>query len=288
MDAQVGQLLDALDRLGLSANTAVVFTSDHGYHLADHGLWHKMSLFERSARVPLIIAAPGRRGNGRAAPGLVELVDLYPTLASLAGLHAPDYLDGTSLLPLLDDPTASVKDAAFTQLSRRGYSAYSVRTSRWRYVEWAAGQSGAQLYDMEQDPGETTNLAQDARHASIVGELKERLQQYRNKSRPAASARSSPGLVGTWTRGPDSPLRLRFAADGRWAVLVAGTMVHQGPYTTPGGQLSLREDEGDCAATGLYSFKAKDDDTLLLDVVKDDDCPGRGRSVAATYARVKE
>lgn len=287
MDAQVGHLLDALDRLGLSANTAVVFTSDHGYHLADHGLWHKMSLFERSARVPLIVAAPGRRGNGRAAAGIVELVDLYPTLASLAGLHAPDYLDGTSLLPMLDDPTASVKDAAFTQLFRRGYSAYSVRTARWRYVEWAEGNSGVQLYDMEQDPGETTNLAQDARHASTLAELKNRLQQYRGKNRPAAtSERPASGLIGTWT-SPDSPPRLRFAADGRWAVTVLGTILHQGPYTTLDGQLTLREEEGKCAATGLYNFNLKDD-TLVLDLVKDDDCPGRGRSVPATYTRVKK
>jgi iduronate 2-sulfatase len=287
MDAQVGHLLDALDRLGLSANTAVVFTSDHGYHLADHGLWHKMSLFERSARVPLIVAAPGWRGNGRAAAGLVELVDLYPTLASLAGLQAPDYLDGKSLVPMLDDPTASVKDAAFTQLARRGYTAYSVRTARWRYVEWDEGRSGVQLYDMEQDPGETTNLARDASQASTLAELKTRLQQYRGRNRPAASERPPTGLVGTWTKGPDSLLRLRFAAPGRWAVLTTGTILHQGPYTTRDGQLTLGEDEGSCVATGLYGFNLKDD-TLVLDLAKDDDCPARGRSLAGTYVRVEK
>lgn len=140
-----------------------VFTSDHGYHLADHGLWQKMSLFEQSARVPLIIA------------GLAELVDPYPTLAGMAGVTAPGAVDGISLAPMLDDPEATVKDAAFTQ-ARDGYA---VRTTRWRYIEWAAGERGAQLYDMEHDPAETTNLAQDARHAATVADLRARLAAYR-------------------------------------------------------------------------------------------------------------
>ena len=175
MDAQVGHVLDALDRLGLSDNTVVVFTSDHGYHLADHGLWQKMSLFEKSARVPLIIAAPGAKARGRAARGLAELVDLYPTLASLAGLTAPGPVDGVSLAPMLDDPAATVKDAAFTQ-ARDGYA---VRTDRWRYIEWAAGEQGTQLYDMERDPAETASLAQDPRHAATVADLRARLAAYR-------------------------------------------------------------------------------------------------------------
>lgn len=175
MDAQAGVVLDALERLGLSKNTVVVFTTDHGYHLADHGLWQKMSLFERSTRVPLIIAAPGAKANGRLARGVVELVDLYPTLAELAGLKAPDYVDGVSLGPILDAPERSVKEAAFSQ-ARDGYAG---RTARWRYIEWAEGAKGAQLYDMDSDPGETSNLAQDARHAATVAELKGLLQKYR-------------------------------------------------------------------------------------------------------------
>jgi iduronate 2-sulfatase len=175
MDAQVGHVLDALDRLGLSDNTIVVFTSDHGYHLGDHGLWQKMSLFERSARVPLIIAAPGTKARGVATRGLAELVDLYPTLAELAGVQPKATLDGVSLVPLLNDPAGTVKDAAFTQ-ARNGYS---VRTSRWRYIEWQAGEQGTQLYDMDKDPAETTNLAQDAAHAATVSDLKARLGAYR-------------------------------------------------------------------------------------------------------------
>jgi iduronate 2-sulfatase len=174
MDAQVGHVLDALDRLGLSDSTIVVFTSDHGYHLGDHGLWQKMSVFERSARVPLIIAAP-RAARGVAARGLAELVDLYPTLADLTGLKPEGPLDGVSLAPMLQNPAATVKDAAFTQV-RDGYS---IRTDRWRYVEWEGGQQGAQLYDMDKDPGETTNLANDAQHAVSVNDLRARLAAYR-------------------------------------------------------------------------------------------------------------
>ena len=175
MDAQVGHVLDALDRLGLANNTIVVFTSDHGYHLADHGLWQKMSLFERSARVPLIIAAPGAKARGVAARGLAELVDLYPTLADLAGLKPNGPIDGVSLAPMLQDAASTVKDAAFTQ-ARNGYA---VRTERWRYIEWDGGKQGAQLYDMNSDPGETTNLAADVRHAATVNGLRGRLAAYR-------------------------------------------------------------------------------------------------------------
>ncbi|MBI1872561.1 MAG: sulfatase [Acidobacteria bacterium] len=175
MDAQIGRVLDALDRLSLADSTIVVFTSDHGYHLGDHGLWQKMSAFERSARVPLIIAAPGAKARGAAARGLAELVDLYPTLADLTGLKSKAPLDGVSLAPMLQNPATMVKDAAFTQV-RNGYA---VRTDRWRYVEWEAGQLGAQLYDMVNDPAETTNLATDPRHAATVRDLRARLAAYR-------------------------------------------------------------------------------------------------------------
>jgi iduronate 2-sulfatase len=175
MDAQAGVVLDALERLGMTEQTVVVFTSDHGYHLADHGLWQKMSLFERSARVPLIIALPDAKANGQVARGLVELVDLYPTLAELSGLQAPGYLDGVSVRPMLDDASQTVREAAFTK-ARDGYA---VRNERWRYIEWAEGAEGTQLYDMERDPNETTNLVEDPEHADTVAELQALLKTYR-------------------------------------------------------------------------------------------------------------
>jgi choline-sulfatase len=178
MDAQVGRVLDALDRLGLADRTIVVFTSDHGYHLYDHGLWQKQSLFERSARVPLIVAAPGKAGNGRKTRALAELVDLYPTLADLAGLPAPAYLEGASLAPVLAEPARTVKDAAFTQVRRGESNGYSVRTDRWRYTAWDEGRQGEQLYDMAADPGETTNLASDPQWATTIAQLKRRMSDY--------------------------------------------------------------------------------------------------------------
>lgn len=178
MDAQMGRILDALERLGLADKTIVVMTSDHGYHMYEHGLWQKMSLFENSARVPLIVAAPGAKANGRATQSLAELVDLYPTLADLCGLKAPVYLDGDSLRPVLDDPTVQIKDAAFTQVERGKVASYSIRTPRWRYTAWDDGKQGEQLFDMEADPGETKNLTLDPQHAQTVADLAQRLRAY--------------------------------------------------------------------------------------------------------------
>jgi choline-sulfatase len=191
MDAQVGRVLDALDRLGLADRTIVVFTSDHGYHLYDHGLWQKQSLFERSARVPLIVAAPGKAGNGRKTRALAELVDLYPTLAELSGLPAPNYLEGVSLAPVLAEPARTVKDAAFTQVRRGELNGYSIRTDRWRYTAWDEGRQGEQLYDMAADPGETTNLASDPRWAATVAELRQRLRDY---AKPPRATTAPPAL----------------------------------------------------------------------------------------------
>jgi uncharacterized sulfatase len=186
MDAQVGVLLDALDRLGLADNTIIVFISDHGYHLGEHGgLWHKMTLFEEAARLPMIVAAPGKSA-GRAAPGLVELIDLYPTLTELCGLKAPAGLDGASFVPLLADPERAGKRAVYTELSRGGTAATSklspdlmgrsVRTARWRYTEWDNGKQGLELYDHDGDPREYRNLSQEPAYADVVREHRELLR----------------------------------------------------------------------------------------------------------------
>ncbi len=178
MDAQVGLVLDGLDRLGLTDKTLIVFSSDHGYHLSDHGLWQKMSLFERSSRVPLIIAGPGIKAAGKKSASLAELVDIYPTLADLAGLPAPEYLEGKSLKPVLNDPNATVKTAAFTQVRRGEFDGYAVRTDRYRYITWEQGRRGEQLFDLQEDSRETKNLAQDPAHATTVADLKQRIVEY--------------------------------------------------------------------------------------------------------------
>lgn len=190
MDAQLGRVLDALDRLKLADNTIVVLTSDHGYHMYEHGLWQKMSLFENSAHVPLIVSLPRAAGQGKTTAGLAELVDIYPTLADLCGLPMPDYLDGTSLRPALDElsqavngPSQAVKEAAFTQVRRGDFDGYSIRTSRWRYTLWDEGRKGEQLYDMQSDVGEMTNLAAEPAHGETVATLKAQLQSYSKSGR---------------------------------------------------------------------------------------------------------
>ena len=173
LDAQVGEILDALDESGHSDDTVIVFTSDHGFHIGEHSLWGKTSNFELDARVPLIIASPKHAAShGKKTDALAELVDLYPSLADLAGIDgdAPKRLEGTSLVPVLADSTASVKDAAFTQHQSPFYGprskwiawGYSVRTQRWRYTEWRNIKTGRvmdrELYDHDADPWETRNV----------------------------------------------------------------------------------------------------------------------------------
>ncbi len=162
VDAQLGRVLDALDRLKLADNTIVVFWSDHGYHLGEHGLWMKQSLFEESARTPLIFAGPGIGKGVSSRP--VELLDMYPTLADLAGLKPPADLQGASLRPLLKNPKAAWKRAAYTE-TRGGHS---VRTERYRYTEWPGHR---ELYDHQTDPREEKNLADDPKQTKTVAEL---------------------------------------------------------------------------------------------------------------------
>ncbi len=179
MDAQVGLVLDALDRLKLAGKTIVVFHSDHGYHLGEKGLWQKLSIFERSARVPLVIALPDKKSGGQSCGRTVELVDLHKTLTDLCGIAAGAKTEGESLKPLIENPSAEWKHAAYSQVSRGGKNATkgslmgrSVRTERWRYTEWDEGRAGVELYDHAADPEEMKNLASDPQHASALAELK--------------------------------------------------------------------------------------------------------------------
>jgi len=190
MDAQVGKLLDTLDRLKLTDKTVVVFHSDHGYHLGEKHLWMKMSIFEESARVPLIIAVPGNRANGKTCLKPVELVSLHKTLADVCGIAADAKTEGHSLRPLIENPKARWDHAAFSQVTRGGNAGTlatpdakkkksggqimgrSVRTERYRYTEWDEGRAGVELYDHDSDPGEYKNLANDPKHKKTVAELK--------------------------------------------------------------------------------------------------------------------
>ncbi len=185
LDAQVGRLLDVLDRLGLAENTLVVFMSDHGYHLGEGGQWMKQTLFERSARAPFILAGPGVTAKGRASSRVVEFLDLYPTLAELTGVAPPRELAGRSLAPLLRNPAAEWTHPALTQVLRgtgeAAFMGYSVRTDRWRYIEWGDGAKGAELYDEAGDPNELKNLAASPDHQKTVEEMHRLIRSMRGK-----------------------------------------------------------------------------------------------------------
>lgn len=192
VDAQVGRVLAALDRLKLRENTIIVFWSDHGYHQGEHGLWKKQSTFEESARAPFIMAGAGVKSAGKPCERPVEFVDIYPTLADLCGLSADKGLEGVSLRPLLDNPAAKWDRPAYTQVMRGGTPGHSVRTQRWRYVEWDNGKQGRQLYDHERDPRELTNLADDPAHAATVKEM----QALIRKNWPAGAYSNQQGQGG--------------------------------------------------------------------------------------------
>jgi iduronate 2-sulfatase len=176
MDWNAGRVLDALDRLGLRETTIVALWGDHGYHLGEMGKWSKHgSLFDIGTRVPLIIAAPGRKGAGRSSPRIVQTLDIYPTLAALCGLTPPAALDGHDLRPLLDDPSARWEHPAFSFAGAAQAPHRTIRTERWRYIEWTGPDGGPALIDEQADPHERTNLAAKPEHAATVAELKQRL-----------------------------------------------------------------------------------------------------------------
>ena len=179
MDAQVGRVLDALEELGLADNTIVVFTSDHGYLLGHHHKFQKQHLFEESTRVPFIVSVPWmKKQRGKTTKHITELIDLYPTLANLSGLKAPKNLHGTSMVPLLKNPSSNdwKKDLAFTISRSRGES---IRTHNWRFTHWGFGAGGMELYDLRKDPGEFTNLAAKHKFSVQLNKLKKQLEAKR-------------------------------------------------------------------------------------------------------------
>ena len=176
-DANVGKLLEELDRLKLMENTIIVLWGDHGWKLGEHNAWCKHSNFENDANAPLIIRAPGQKSPGGKTKALVEFVDIYPTLCDLAGLSKPKHLEGHSAAPLLDDPEKPWKTAAFNQYPRRNIMGYSMKTDRYRFTAWKNKNTGkvvaTELYDHETDPAENENIAGDK--PELVAKLQKQL-----------------------------------------------------------------------------------------------------------------
>ncbi len=259
-DAQIGKLLDALDRLGLAESTIVVLWSDHGWHLGDHGLWAKMTNFEQANRIPLIISAPGVTTPGTKTKALAESIDIYPTLVELAGLPAPatPRLEGTSLVPILKHPAASVKEEVLHVIPRQGLIGRALRTPTHRLVEWKkpgdpSSTAAIELYDYVKDPEETKNHAKD--QPELVAALREKLAAYpepkpqiADPSRPAFSNRTRFELkAGDRLQRHEAPnianrpftVTTRFdAADGDGVILAQGgtafgysLSIHQGKLT---------------------------------------------------------
>jgi uncharacterized sulfatase len=188
MDEKLGQVLDTLERLGLRDNTVIVLWGDHGWHLGEKGMWAKGTLFDISARVPLVIADPRKATAGQGCPRTVEFVDIYPTLVELCGLAEPPGLEGKSLVPLLDNPGSPWDKPAYTLVAREDWLGRSVRTERWCYTEWDFGRRGAELYDLAADPRESRNLAADPELEPVIAELKNLL----HNSPVAAGVRLGP------------------------------------------------------------------------------------------------
>jgi arylsulfatase A-like enzyme len=185
MDAQVGRVLAELDRLGMRDNTIIVLWGDHGWKLGEHDCWTKHSNVENDTRVPLIVSFPGMDHAGKRTDALVEFVDIYPTLAELAGLRPPENLEGASFKPVLDDPGKPGKSAVFSQYPRESggkkLMGCSMRTDRYRLTRWVhrddpSKVDAVELYDHRSDPQENRNIAADPNNKALVGDLTARWQ----------------------------------------------------------------------------------------------------------------
>ncbi len=173
MDKQVGKILRTLKNEGLEDNTIVIFTSDHGFHLGEHDFWMKVSLHEESVRVPMIIKVPGRQP--KVSDSFVELIDLYPTVADLAGIQSSKHLQGKSLVKTFEDHNHKVRDMAFS-VSQGGKS-FLLRNEKWAFIAYNEDMSeGVELYDMNKDPQQFNNIALDKSYAEVVTAFKKRLK----------------------------------------------------------------------------------------------------------------
>jgi arylsulfatase A-like enzyme len=198
MDQQVGRLLDALDRLGLREQTIVVFVSDHGYNLGEHDCWSKVSLWEGSVRIPLIISHPGSADTkGSTCASITELIDLYPTLSELCGLKEgqPSILQGRSLAAYVKGVTPQTDKTLAYTISYKGGAA-SIRTKRWRYTRWGEEirDGNEELYDHLRDPEEHHNLAYDPVLKKVRAELRTQFEEARNRARSGGAVTYSGSL----------------------------------------------------------------------------------------------
>ena len=178
---QIGRVIEELDALELRDNTIIVLWGDHGWKLGEHNAWAKHSNVENDTRVPLLISAPGMKASGKQSDALVELVDLYPTLAELTQLPLPPHLEGSSFKPLLDEPDQPWKTATFSQYPRRlgktKLMGYSMRTNRYRFTRWVdlrdhSKVDAEELYDHQTDPQENINISGDPANAELIGTLR--------------------------------------------------------------------------------------------------------------------
>ena len=206
VDAQIGRLLDALDEEGLAKNTIVVLWSDHGWKLGEHRGWGKMTNYEIDARVPLIISAPGMKTAGKKTDQLAELLDLYPTLCDLAGIEKPDFLDGSSLIPVLNDPSAKVHVGAVNQYYRKfeehEYMGYSIRTDDYRLIEWRDFTTGEvtarELYDHRSENSEEENIIDDVDDAVVARLTEELLKSHPRRGLVMTQAIHTDPTAGRW------------------------------------------------------------------------------------------
>jgi len=194
-DAQVGRLLNALDKEGLADNTVIVLWGDHGWQLGDHGLWHKHTNFELATHAPLLLSVPQQKTAGQKCDAIVEFVDIYPTLADVCGLPVPAGLDGVSLKKYVENPQAPGSKVAVSQYPRGGAQTgnrpvmgYSMRDEQWRLTLWSDRRNGeivaTELYDEKNDPAETVNVSGKTENKEVV----ERLSKHCPPFAPMAPA----------------------------------------------------------------------------------------------------
>ncbi len=178
VDAQVGKVFAAMDRLDLWDNTIVILLGDHGYHLGEHGWWNKVTVYELGANAPFMMWVPGARSMGNETDSVVEFLDIYPTLVDLCGLKARHKLSGKSLRPVLVNPSKPWKNAAYTQVTRGKTMGYSVVNDRWRFIQWGAdGKGGYELYDQHKDTKNYYNLAENPEYKTVRKQMEKLLEK---------------------------------------------------------------------------------------------------------------